>query len=139
MWEPVGWGQSSFGHVSTIINGTSYSFGPNGMDVRPADDFIARNTAFRNGIGPVLDVNPEQEQTFENCLKQPQGSYNLFTNNCTGPIQRCLGQIGFPVRNRMFPVSLGNDLLDSGRVRGISEYSAQNQTRSSWENAPWAK
>ncbi len=32
IWQPVGWGQSSFGHVSTNINGTTYSFGPDGSN-----------------------------------------------------------------------------------------------------------
>ncbi len=35
VWQPVGWGASSFGHISVDINGTTYSFGPNGMNILP--------------------------------------------------------------------------------------------------------
>ncbi|WP_167509588.1 RHS repeat-associated core domain-containing protein [Actinobacillus vicugnae] len=32
IWEPVGWRASSFGHVSSNVNGTNYSWGPKGWD-----------------------------------------------------------------------------------------------------------
>jgi RHS repeat-associated protein len=141
VWQPYGWGQSSFGHVTTNVNGTSYSFGPDGMTIEPVQDYISRNTEFRSGIGPVLDLSADQEAAVENCLRQPQGNYNPFTNNCGSPIQRCLGQIGFPVRGRTLPVDLGNDLLDSGRVKGIADYPGPGLWPwPAWKrHAPWSK
>ena len=43
IWHPVGWGGSSFGHVSTDINGTVYSFGRDGMWTGKASNYYAKN------------------------------------------------------------------------------------------------
>src|SRR5262249_27060396 len=73
LWNPVGIGESSQGHASVVINGTSYSWGPGPggsvsnkcckpgkMDIEPADNFIAKNTNFRSGLGYVLNLTPAQ-------------------------------------------------------------------------------
>jgi RHS repeat-associated protein len=46
IWDPVGYGRSSFGHVSIDINGTSYSFSPGGMGIRSIGEYLALNQAF---------------------------------------------------------------------------------------------
>jgi hypothetical protein len=56
IWHPAGWGGSSFGHVSTIVDGVSYSFGPNGMDIRSAAEYLNQNI-FRDGIGTKLKLS----------------------------------------------------------------------------------
>lgn len=94
IWNPVGYGESSQGHVSVIVNDKSYSFGPNGMDIEPADQYLARNTAFRNGLGEDLNLTPDQERDFENYLKNFNGKYHATGRNCTSPTREGLKSIG---------------------------------------------
>lgn len=135
IWQPVGWGGSSFGHVSTNINGTTYSFGPKGMSVMPTSDYLDKNS-FRDGVGAVLNLNPAQEAAVQACLSQAQGDYSSVNNNCGSPIQNCLNKLGFSFRD-LFPVSLGNDLANSGLVSGYNFYGATKP--SSGSSAPWAR
>jgi len=136
IWQPVGWGESSFGHVSTDINGTTYSFGPGGMSVMPTTDYVARN-GFRNGTAVGLKLPPQQEAALQACMSNSQGSYSVIGNNCGSPIQNCLKQVGVDTGNQTLPVSLGNRLLDMGNIDRIVEYPASRA--GSGRSAPWAK
>lgn len=60
IWHPVGLGNSSFGHVSTDINGTVYSFGKGGMWEGPASEYYDKND-FRDGQGVIVPLTPMQE------------------------------------------------------------------------------
>lgn len=60
IWQPVAWGNSSFGHVSSNINGMTYSYGRGGMSVIPTANYMGRNS-FRSGVGSVLGLTPQQE------------------------------------------------------------------------------
>jgi RHS repeat-associated protein len=97
IWNPVGYGESSEGHVSTIINGTSYSYGPWGMDIRPADQYLAINEAFRDGLGYNLDITPDQEQELANFLHDYDQQYHALTNNCVSPVKQGLESLGIPL------------------------------------------
>ena len=100
IWNPVGYGESSQGHVSVIINGTSYSFGPGGMSIMPADQYLARNTSFRNGLGDNLNLTPSQESNFENFLRNYSQKYNLLVGrNCTSPVREGLQSVGVNLTN----------------------------------------
>lgn len=92
-WNGVGSGSSSFGHVSVIINGTSYSFGPGGLDTRSASDYLALN-GFRSGSGIILNLTGAQEAAFASYLKNNSGSYGALSNNCGSPVQSGLQSLG---------------------------------------------
>lgn len=66
-WTGVGVGNSSFGHVSVLINGRSFSFGPGGLDIRAASDYLGRNK-FRSGKGIILDLSPSEEASLAEYL-----------------------------------------------------------------------
>jgi hypothetical protein len=136
VWQPVGWGTSSFGHVSVIINDTSYSFAPGGMDIRPAREYLARN-AFREGIGSELDLSPCEEQEFEEYLKIYRKSFFWPSRACVTPVQQGLEAVGHGIGTSMFPVSLGHALIDYGLVKRFEFYQATEPKGGS--SAPWAR
>jgi hypothetical protein len=128
IWQPVGNGASSFGHVSSNVNGTNYSWGTKGWDTNPsADDFAKKNQKFRTGVGVILKLTPEQEKKLVQCYAKAREKYTIFGNNCADPHKDCLLEAtGVPVRDSLidsvFPVSLGNDLLDSPYFGGTVFY-----------------
>jgi RHS repeat-associated protein len=124
IWRPVGYGKSSFGHVSVNLNGTSYSFGPHGMDIQPAAAYEARN-GFRDGVGSVIDLTQNQENTLERALHSP-GEYGRISNNCVNPVQTGLNSAGVDVGASLFPVSFGNAIIDSGKVAKYNFYLARS-------------
>ena len=136
VWQPVGWGGSSFGHVSTDINGTTYSYGPSGMTILPTSDYLSKNS-FRDGTGVTLNIDSQQEKSLQVCLSKPQGNYSALTNNCGTPVQSCLKDQGIDTRNQTLPVSLGNKLLDMGIVNGVQNSPATTPANGS--SAPWAR
>jgi hypothetical protein len=87
VWQPVGWGGSSFGHVSTDINGTTYSYGPSGMVILPTPDYLSKNS-FRDGTGVQLNINPQQEKSIQACLSKPQGNYRAVGRNNQRALRR---------------------------------------------------
>ncbi|TCP10558.1 RHS repeat-associated core domain-containing protein, partial [Simplicispira metamorpha] len=148
IWQPVGLGSSSFGHVSTTINGTTYSYGPGGMTTLPQANYLAKN-GFRDGTEVNLNLSPQQEANLAVCLARPQGDYNAATNNCGMPIQRCLAEVGmndFYTKGKstigtnsrhVLPVDLGNGLLSSGSFGGTTQYPANRPVGGF--SAPWAR
>lgn len=85
-WNPVGSGRSSLGQVSERIGDTSYSFGENGNDVRPFNQYLALQS-FRGGHGLVVDVSPESLAQIQQLLRDYNRKYFPVANNCTAPIQ----------------------------------------------------
>jgi RHS repeat-associated protein len=148
IWQPVGWRGSSFGHVSTDINGTTWSYGTGGMTTESSSAYRARND-FRDGAEVKLKLTPEQEEKLMQCISKPQGEYNAVTNNCASPIQRCLTEVGvndfyktgqttLGVNGRhVLPVDLGNGLLSSSVAEGSNQYPASKP--SGGIRAPWAR
>ena len=136
VWQPVGWGESSFGHVSVDINGTTFSFGPEGMATIPTTDYTSRND-FRSGTEVELRLTPQQEAALHWCLSTSHGSYNAAMNNCASPVQSCLKTLGINTGNQLFPVSLGNKLIELGWVKGANVY--PQSTPSQGTSAPWAR
>mgnify|MGYP003449979113 FL=1 len=121
IWAPVGIGTSSFGHVSTNINGTTYSFGPNGMTNEPTSVFNQRNS-FRSSLGLELNLTAEQEKALEECLKRDQPDYNFLTNNCGAPVQRCLNWMGYDIGKVLTPSQLYESMTGVGLVGGTIFY-----------------
>jgi RHS repeat-associated protein len=136
IWQPAGWFESSFGHVSTDVYGTTYSFGPGGMSVMTTYDYTARN-GFRNGVELMLDLDPFQAWCFGVCLSGPQGQYNPMSNNCASPVVNCLNSVGIDAGTQMFPVELGKELLSMGIVNGEVVYPASRPATGTI--APWEK
>lgn len=112
VWEPVGMGGSSFGHVSIEINGRSYSWGPGGMDQDAASSYIARNQKFRSGRGILLGLSPAQEDALEDFLRGYTGDYQPLFKNCTDPIEEGLSYVGArdAELNALFPTGLARSL-----------------------------
>ena len=121
IWAPVGIGTSSFGHVSTNINGTTYSFGPNGMTNEPTPVFDQRNS-FRSSLGLDLNLTVEQEKALDECLKRDQPEYNFLTNNCGAPVQRCLNWMGYDIGQVLTPAQLYESMTGVGLVGGTIFY-----------------
>ncbi|MCX2803373.1 hypothetical protein OQJ68_16470 [Microbulbifer thermotolerans] len=87
IWQPVGHSSSSFGHVSSNVNGNNYSWGPGGWDTKypNASDYASRQQAFRSGVGQILNLTPEQEAKLVACYAKHGGDYSAFSNNCGDP------------------------------------------------------
>lgn len=137
IWHPVGWGGSSFGHVSTDINGTVYSYGPDGMWEGPASEYYNKN-GFRDGQGVVVPLTPMQEIRLLACMREEQGGYSATKNNCGSPIQSCLKKLGFDTDNQLLPVSLGNKLIGIGATLDNSSQHPATSPSTGW-SAPWAR
>jgi RHS repeat-associated protein len=139
-WEPVGWGSSSFGHVSVDINGTSYSQAPGGMQIMPTDDYMQRND-FRSGIGLEIPLDSVSEAMLETNLRYGGGNYSWSSRNCAtvplAQLKRSGANIGLPIGvGPVSPLELEDALLDSGRVSDIEYYPATKSRGGS--RAPWA-
>ncbi|WP_410210244.1 hypothetical protein [Aquirhabdus sp.] len=139
VWQPAGWGGSSFGHASSSVNGTSYSYGHDSkMHIQPVADYN-RSNEFRSGMGLNIPLSPIQDSIVSQYLKsydKTAGPYNPLLNNCTTPIQKALGLVGINV-NTVFPVSLGNALLDKNVVNGTIDHPKIKPSKGS--SAPWAR
>ncbi|HZF30367.1 MAG TPA: RHS repeat-associated core domain-containing protein [Gammaproteobacteria bacterium] len=92
IWNPVGRGRSSLGHVSVRIGDRSYSLAPGGMDKRPFEEYLAINRNFRGGYGLVLDIPTESLNRIQKTLENFNEPYSYVDNNCTAPIQEALGR-----------------------------------------------
>jgi len=140
VWQPVTWGSSSFGHVSSNVNGTNYSWGPGGWDTRypKASDYVDRQSKFRSGVGSVLNLTPEQERRLEACYARSRGDYDTHNNNCADPHQECLSEVlGFTFLDALFPVDFGERLMNSPFYVKPTFYPGPD--RGFWDDAPWAR
>lgn len=136
IWGGAGWGSSSFGHASAIVNGTSYSFAPGGMTVGPAQAYINRQN-FRWGFGLKLQLTRGQEMLLEKYLSGYSSEYPIPANACTRPIGNGLENLGFDFTFRSVdPVHLGLELMKSGKVTGVNYYPPT--VPATGTTAPWA-
>ncbi|AJQ93347.1 RHS repeat-associated core domain-containing protein [Gynuella sunshinyii] len=135
IWQPVGKGGSSFGHVSSNVNSTNYSWGHGGWDTLfpKASDYISRQKEFRSGTGVVLNLTPEQENRLVACYARPRDEYSAMNNNCADPHQECLSEVlGYTFLDALFPVDFGERLMDSPYYMGSQFY--EGPKRNPW---PW--
>jgi RHS repeat-associated protein len=138
-FQPVGWGTSSFGHTAVNINGTVYSWGPNGLWSGPLEEYLQKN-AFRDAVGSVLKLTPEQESSIEKFIKgfpNSNGKFGITTRNCGDPIESALEQLGFNLGINLFPVGLAYAFEDAGIVQRYNFYPVT--VPPDGMNAPWAK
>ena len=136
IWQPGGWGGSSFGHVSVNIDGTTYSMGPKGMSILPTETYLRKNS-FREGVGMVLNLSKQEENAIKCTLSNWNRKFNTLTSNCGDPIEKALEDLGYKMGNIILPVSLGNQLMDLNLVKKFNFYQQTEKKKGS--SAPWAK
>ena len=108
IWKGVGYGSSAFGHVSTSVNDTSYSFGPHGMDIESLGDYMNRQ-AFRRGIAVEIPLNVTEEKKFEDSLKAYNGIYGI--NFCPSPVNQGLQNLGYKFDSQIIPMSFYMEIM----------------------------
>jgi hypothetical protein len=116
------------------LNGTSYSFGPNGMDIRSKESYYNINY-FREGMQYQLSIGNNGVSKLEAYLSNYKSEYSYFSNNCTTPVQNGLDQIGFGFNRTTTPMGLENSLNSAGLLRKQTDIPAQKA--SSRLGAPW--
>ncbi|MHA6889851.1 RHS repeat-associated core domain-containing protein [Ralstonia pseudosolanacearum] len=138
-WRPVGIGGSSYGHVSTNVNGRNFSWGPGGWDKTypNASDYNNRQSEFRGGTGVILNLTPEQEAAFAACMRKARGAYNAISNNCGTPPQECLKSVGADIGNSTLPSIVLDNLKASPFAIGNIIYPDPRGPSSSFAKSPW--
>jgi uncharacterized protein RhaS with RHS repeats len=138
IWNPVGFGESSFGHASVNVNGANFSFGPGGWDrtYPNAADYIARQQQFRGGTGYALGLTPAEEATLALCLQSADKPYSFLSNNCGDPIQQCLKEVGVSTRRALLPENLGKQLSRSPFLTDTNYYPSNAPPRPSYPSLP---
>ena len=129
IWSPSGYTSSAFGHATININGSVYSFAPGGVDIIPAGIYngLKTNNGL-SGVGLVLGLTPAQEAQLSSNLSS-QGSYGALTNNCAQSAESNLRKVGVDTGSNipsLFPVGLGNSLLNSPSLIGVNHYGPGN-------------
>jgi len=118
------------------------AWAPGGWDTKypNAYDYIERQEEFRSGTGIVLNLTAEQEKILVECYDSWEGIYGKFSNNRGHPHKSCLKKaLGETVSDSFFPVSIGNDLLDSKYFIWATFYPGPERKRGRFEDAPWAR
>jgi RHS repeat-associated protein len=124
VWDPVGSGRSSFGHITVDVNGTVYSFGPDGNDV--GDPFLVdKNQQFRGADVLELNLTPEQEELLDRSL-QDQYDWAFVNNNCGDPLESGLENLGIDLGINITPSSLRESLEEAGVVSGERRINSWN-------------
>ena len=141
VWQPVGHTSSSFGHVSSNVNGVNYSWGPGGWDKNPsAASYAQINQKFRSGVGTVLKLTPEQEKRLVECYAKKRKDYGAVSNNCGDPHKDCLKEaMGDVLSDSFFPVNIGNDLIDSKYYGGTKIYEGPVEPRKFFDDGYWVR
>lgn len=124
VWQGVGIGSSSFGHVSTNVNGQNFSWGPGGWDTKSATaaEYNRRQLDFRGGTGIMLNLSPKQEAALASCMRAQTAEYNAVTNNCGNPVQQCLNAVGAGIGDSLLPSSILESLRSSPNANGSVSY-----------------
>lgn len=127
--------------MSSNVNGQNFSWGPKGWDTNSSASSYAKNQqGFRSGAGVVLKLTPQQEVKLVACYARKRKGYSAFTNNCGDPHQDCLKEaIGSSLSDSFFPVSIGNDLLDSPYFGGAKIYDGPSTPRGFFDDGFWVR
>jgi RHS repeat-associated protein len=135
LWDPVGSLWSSFGHVSVDVNGSVYSFGPDGNTISDAS-YTVRNQQFRGADILGLNLTPQQERALGRSLGRNQGDYSALSNNCGDPVESGLEDLGIDLGPNITPPGLRDALEAAGLVTSSSRIDAWNPYQAPW--VPWA-
>src|SRR5205814_6636388 len=112
IFDPVGWGKSSLGHVATTIDGLTYSFTPDGMFVEEADAYMSRNV-FRNAVGFNVKLTNGQIDGVEQYLRSFNRPYSVLSMNCASPVQFAPANAGVKLGWSITPDDLERKLFNS--------------------------
>jgi hypothetical protein len=95
---------SQFGHAAIVVNGTAYSRAPAGYDSKKSyEQYIAAQQSFRDSVGYILSVSPEEQTAIEAELKRrvevtnrdpARNEYSLVANNCSSNVVDVLHLVG---------------------------------------------
>jgi len=95
---------SQFGHVAIMVDGIAYSRAHGGYDSKKTyAQYVAIQETFRNSIGYVLRVSPDEKQKIETELKRrvaatntdPQHhEYSLLDDSCSSNVADVLNLVG---------------------------------------------
>ncbi|MEJ9413760.1 RHS repeat-associated core domain-containing protein [Gallibacterium anatis] len=137
IWEPVGYGSSSFGHISSNVNGVNYSWGPNGWESeKSAASYAEKQAKFRSGVGIPLNLTKEQEEKLISCYSKGRKKYQFLVNNCGDPHEGCLTEaLGKRLSTSIRPVSIGFDYLNS-KCSKQEKVIYKGPERKVWESNP---
>jgi hypothetical protein len=127
-WATDGSGAGAWGHISGNINGTNWSWGPNGWDTNSSADAYASKQVdvnHRDGEGIILDLSPDEERKLLSCLASYTSGYNGITNNCGTPWLKCLAMLGVAAigdQAHVLPMDVIKIISDSPRAVGTTQY-----------------
>lgn len=136
-WHGVGAGASQFGHISTNINGSNFSWGPPGQwDTKypNAADYNERQQTFRDGNGVILNLTPDQEKALAACMSASSGKYSVMSNNCGTSVQDCLQKVGVQFDKALRPSSIFGNLSGSPSAMGSTFYPGPARTGGPLDN-----
>ncbi|CAJ0870818.1 hypothetical protein R20233_01719 [Ralstonia sp. LMG 32965] len=95
---------SQFGHVAIIVNGVTYSRAHDGYDSKKTyAQYVATQQSFRNSVGYVLRVSPNEKSKIEVELKRRvavtsrdpvKHGYSLLDNSCSSNVADVLNLVG---------------------------------------------
>lgn len=141
VFQPVDNGRSSFGHVAIDIEGTLYSWTPDGMFVTTKKDYLKRN-AFRDGAGYPLRLTDEEVKKLKQYILNfaHEEHYNPVTANCTDPIEQGLEALGYHVGLTVLPVQLKAAIMESqlASTDRSNDYPADPAQKSPPATMPWS-
>lgn len=141
VFQPVGDGQSSFGHVAVDIDGLLYSWTRSGLYVTTKDAYLRENN-FRDGTGYPLRLTEQEATGLESYILRyaNTASYNPVAANCTDPIEQGLESLGYNVGLTTLPAQLQKALIASqlaSKDRSNS-YPADPAKKSPPATVPWS-
>lgn len=95
---------SQFGHVAIIVDGVAYSRSHDGYDSRKTyAQYVATQRSFRDSVGYVLAVSPDEKKKIETELKRRvalsngvsgKPGYSLLDNSCSSNVADVLNLVG---------------------------------------------
>lgn len=141
VFQPVGDGKSSFGHVAIEINGLLYSWTPSGLHLTTKADYLKEND-FRDGIGYPLRLTDSEADKLESYFIRYANvaHYNPALANCTDPIEQGLESLGYDVGLTVVPAQLQQALFASELASSDRStfYPAVPNKKSPIATRPWS-
>lgn len=100
IWNPVGYGGSSFGHISVNVNNATYTFSHGGgMLVVDRKEYEGKNFRFRGNTTLHVLMDSRDVEFLERNLMTYRGlPYRPFSQNCTTPITKTLNLMGIGLK-----------------------------------------
>ncbi|WP_374374746.1 hypothetical protein [Dongia sp.] len=141
VFEPVGKGASSFGHVAISFGDLVFSWSPEGLHLARKADYLAAN-GFRDGKGYPLRLTETEAKELEAHILRfaNTASYNPIFANCVDPIELGLEHLGYDVGLTVLPAQLQDALFASGLASEdrSSQYLADSKRKAPDPAMPWS-